>query len=399
MLTNNHSANVNANLCTAARSLILLVGTITSNSWALEIGTLTTIVPSENLPSEATVKTSNNNLDVVFHQGELYFAWRTSTSHFASSKTLLHIVKQTATGAWQFEKTLHTGKDLREPRFLSLNGELFLYFAELGTNPIAFQPGRTLAVKKDAAGNWGDIIDIFDNGFIPWRINNVNGEPVMIGYRGGENIYQGGQQSLELMLLTTHNGLAWEPAFNESGVVLESGVSETDFIVTDDYLLAVGRNEAGDDDGWGSKICRAEKQHLADWHCVADPRKFDSPLLLNHNDNAYLIARRQVAYHGKYDLGWRNSSFSFQNLMYQAFYWLSPKRCAIWQVNPQTLTVDWLADLPSAGDTCFPSAIENDDGSFDIYNYSSDPEQGAHWSWIKGQLSPTQIYKINVTFP
>lgn len=362
----------------------------------VELGYLEQLIPSHQLPNQIEVNTSNNNLDVIHFNDELYLAWRTSVSHFASSQSRLYIIRQTADGRWHYETEIHTGRDLREPRFLSLNGELFLYFAELGVNPLAFQPGRTLMVKKDQQGHWTPNQTLFSNGFIPWRINWVDGAPVMIGYRGGEDIYQADQSELQLMLLTTDDGRHWYPAFNETGVVLESGVSETDFIVTDDYLLAVGRNEAGDADGWGSKICRSPRQDLSDWYCVPDPRKFDSPLMIEHGGNAYLIARRQTAYGGRYDLGWRSLSFEFQNLIYQAFYWLSAKRCAVWHVDPETLSVTWLKDLPSAGDTCFPSAIALEDGSFDIYNYTSDPQAGADWSWIKGQTSPTSIYKINV---
>lgn len=372
----------------------LLWGT---SAYALVLGEAETLVPANNLPQAIQVNTSNNNLDVIHHNGELYFAWRTSVSHFASHQTRLYVVKEADDGGWLYQTEIHTGKDLREPRFLSLNGELFLYFAELGINPLAFQPGRTLVVKMDAQGTWSGPRILFDDGFIPWRINSVDGQPIMIGYRGGEDIYQGNQNALQLLLLTTGDGETWVPAFNDDGVVLESGVSEADFIVSDDYLLAVGRNEAGDEDGWGSKICRAQRADLGQWHCVPDPRKFDSPLLIQHKGKAYLIARRQVAYGGDYDLNWRNFSVNFQNILYQAFYWLSAKRCAVWQVDPEELTVTWLTDLPSAGDTCFPSAIERADGSFDIYNYSNDPEQGKNWSWVKGQVSPTLIYRINMT--
>lgn len=384
-------------------AMVLLMAGISSSALGGEQITVSQsdpemIIPSEGLPAEAIVNTSNNNLDVIEHEGDLYFSWRTSLSHFASDQTLLQVMKKSPGGDWQYEFSLHAGKDLREPRFLSLNGELYLYFAELGTNPIAFEPGRTLYVKRDSNGEWGGTEVLFDNGFIPWRINWVNNRPIMIGYQGGENIYQADQTLLSLIMLTTDDGAQWYPAYGDDGVVLESGVSETDFAISGDYLYAVGRNEAGDEDGWGSKICKAPMSDPSNWHCEIDRRKYDSPLLISSDEGIYLVARRQVFYGGNYDLKWRGFSFDLQSLVYQAFYWLSPKRCSIWRLDKETLSISWLVDIPSAGDTCFPSAIKQGDGSFDIYNYSSDYTQGATWSWIQGQLNDTHIYKVNIKF-
>lgn len=355
------------------------------------------LVPSELLPEEAEINTSNNNLDVIEHEGRLYFSWRTSTTHFASSATIIHVVSKTA-GAetWDYETSIETGKDLREPRFLSLNGELFLYIAELGTSPIAFEPGRTLFIKKDVEDNWRAPETIFADGFIPWRINFHEGQPLLIGYRGGGNIYQGNQEGLTLIILTTDDGVNWTPAYGNEGVVLISGVSETDFVFDEEGLIAVGRNEAGDEDGWGSKVCRAYYEDLSDWNCEPTRKKFDSPLMIKSGDNLLLIARRQISFGGNFDLGLTFLPTVVQNLLYQAAYWVTPKRCSVWSVNGDALSVKWLQDLPSAGDTCFPSAVEQADGSFDIYNYSSDYENHSYWPWLQGQLNPTHIHRINI---
>lgn len=376
-----------------------ILAAVISSSHAAVQSDLEYIVPSAKLPASAEINTSNNNLDVIKHNGDLYFVWRTSKNHFASRNTRLQVLRKPA-GAdqWLMETNISTGKDLREPRFLSLNGELFLYFAELGSNALAFEPGRTLMQKRLPDGRWSAITTIFDDGFIPWRIHHYSGQTLMIGYRGGENIYQANNRGVKLSILTTEDGIHWLPAFGADGQVLSSGVSETDFVFTEKGLVAVGRNEAGDSDGWGSKICRAAHADLAKWTCKADPRKFDSPLMLSQDGNTYLIARRQVAFDGRYDLGFRQFSYAFQNIVYQANYWWTPKRCSLWRVDEESLSVEWIEDLPSAGDTCFPSAIENADGSYDIYNYTSDFVNHANGPWLRGQLNPTSIYKVTVDF-
>lgn len=361
------------------------------------LGDVEFIVPSAKLPSEIKVNTSNNNLDVIKHNGEIFLAWRTSKNHFASDETVMYVVrKKEGDDQWVYETEIHTGKDLREPRFLVLDKELYLYFAELGTSATAFEPGRTLMKKRNVNGEWEALEELFTDGFIPWRINQWQGKPLMIGYRGGENIYQANALPLNLYILSTEDGRNWNPIFSESGVVLNSGVSETDFVFDDEGIIAVGRNEAGDKDGWGSKICRAYFSDLSDWHCNVDRRKYDSPLMLKNKTGTYLVARRQVAFDGNFDLEWRILPSLLENLANAALYWWTPKRCSVWSVDAKALTVTWLKDLPSAGDTCFPSALAQEDGSFDIYNYTSDYERFADSAWLRGQLNDTFIYKINL---
>ena len=63
----------------------------------------------------------------------------------------------------------------------------------------------------------------------------------------------------------------------------------------------------------------------------------------------------------------------------------------------EALTVEWVLDLPSRGDTCFPSALDEGGGGFMLYNYSSDPD-GEELSWLEGQMGPTNIYRQRLTF-
>ena len=53
----------------------------------------------------------------------------------------MYIASSTDLGrSWALEKVIEKGKDLREPYLLEVNGTLFFYFFEAGTNPIAFEP-------------------------------------------------------------------------------------------------------------------------------------------------------------------------------------------------------------------------------------------------------------------
>ena len=102
------------------------------------LGATTQIAPGPGLPREyqdlrtALAARSNNNLDVVRHQGRVYLASRLSRDHFASPDTSLLVFSSSDEQSWDFEARFTLGTDLREPRFLSYRGRLFLYFAKLG---------------------------------------------------------------------------------------------------------------------------------------------------------------------------------------------------------------------------------------------------------------------------
>jgi hypothetical protein len=290
------------------------------------------------------------------------------------------------------------GTDLREPRFLSWDGKLFLYFAVLGQDPLAFEPQKMMGLEKAAAG-WTTPVDVYLPKFIPWRTRTVGGTSYMMAYIGGENIYENDREALEIHFLTTADGWTWTPVVSGQAAVQTGGGSETDWAFLDDgSLVAVTRNEAGDTFGWGSKICRASAGSLGDWTCAADPRKYDSPLVFRHGADVYLLARRNVTETGDYDLGLDEYEPGEQTRRYLLDYSQRPKRCALWKVDPTSLGVSHIVDLPSQGDTCFPGLIEGAlPDTYVVYNYSS-PLDGEDLPWITAQTGPTNIYRLELTF-
>jgi len=98
---------------------------------------------------------------------------------------------------------------------------------------------------------------------------------------------------------------------------------------------------------------------------------------------------------GWFDLGVEGLSNDDAFLQYSLDYWERPKRCALWRVEPDALTVDFVLDLPSRGDTCFPSAIPTGEDSYHVYNYSS-PLDGPDLGWLLGQGGVTNIYRTEL---
>ena len=363
-----------------------------------------TVVPdSAAMPEGVVSQTAHNNLDVIWHRGRLFFAFRTAPLHFASRDVVLYVVSTTDLQSWTLETSITMGKDLREPRFLSLGDRLVLYFARLGEITFTFEPEAMMLSERLGGCQWTAPEELWpagaDAAFIPWRARAVDGRGQLIGYTGGENIYDFDSAGIEVHWLSSDDGRQFQPVVSGRSAVLVGGSSETDWaMLADGSLVAVSRNEAGDDFGWGSKICTAQAGALGDWSCLADPKKYDSPLVFRHGAGVYLIGRRQVINDGLYDLGMDELTPSEQTLEYQTQYWGSPKRCSLWQVDPQTRSVSHLLDLPSNGDTCFASLVPLGSDQYLVFNYTS-PLDDPELSWRDGQFGPTSIYRTTLTMP
>jgi hypothetical protein len=371
------------------------------------------VVPSAGLPAEANVLVSNNNLDVVRFDGRVWLVWRTAPDHFASTKTLMHVVSSADETTWRFEKTFAVGSDLREPRFLVLGTTLFVYFARLGADPVKFQPQGVSFAKRNADGSWTELADVTRavpdgdgggasapmKGYIAWRVKTERGKPYMTAYLGGEHIYDFDGKPLDVELLTTADGTTWQGVSPAKPVVSRGGGSETDFAIGDDgTLFGVVRNEAGDETGFGSKVCRAPASDLSAWTCKHDPRKYDSPLMFAYDGEVYLVGRRNVTESGNFDLGKPAEDLSQTALQYGIDYRSHPKRCSLWRYVQNEDRIAYVLDLPSKGDTCFASRVAGaSPEEWVLYNYSSDID-GPDVSWAEGQVSPTFVYRHVLRF-
>ena len=356
------------------------------------------VVPFASPPDGVETQPGNNNLDVALHDGRVFLAFRTAPNHFASDQTMLYVVSSSDQGSWRYEGSFDRDTDLREPRLLSYGGELFLYFAVLGTDSMNFEPQGSMVSAYRGPDDWSEPEWFYLDEFIPWRAKVVDGVPYLIGYVGGGNIYEFSGEPLAVHWLTTDDGKDWTAAVPGQPVVQEGGGSETDFVLLDDgSLIAVMRNEAGDETGWGSKICRAEAGALGDWSCVGDKKKYDSPLLFRDGDAVWLVGRRHLTETGNYDLDRDELSHEEQTLLYEIEYSLERKRCSLWRVDPETLDVAFEFDLPSKGDTCFASMLPGSSpGVVTVYNYSNPLDTEGDPSWLVGQGQPTIIYRADV---
>ncbi len=377
------------------------------------VGAPRQVIPGPGLPPQIRVGRSNNNLDVVRHEGRLFLAWRTAPTHFASADASLPVVASDDAGhSWSFEHLVQAWRDVREPRLVSWRGRLLLYWFTAGRSGVRFEPDRIWVSERrpgataSAPGTWSEPMAISPPDCVVWRVRPVGDRLAMTLYRGAGALFTAHPVPLTVEWWGSDDGLAWAP-FDATRPVVHDGGSETDFIeLPDGRVVAVVRKE-GPEAGWGADIgCspRPGEGQLAAWRVRADPRKFDSPLLFLDRGRPFLVTRRQVAFGGRFDLAVPPLSWLApprRTKADQLAYWLTPKRTAVYAIDPDALTATWLVDLPSAGDTAFAGevvadAADPDNGVHLIFNYSSPTNRG-WWPWVVGQLNPTHIDAVEVT--
>ena len=357
------------------------------------------VIPG-NLPSQVTDQNSNNNLDVAKLDGRVYLAWRTAPSHFASPLTRLYVISSADEVNWDFEAVFSLDSDIREPRFLVWNGQIFLYVARLGNNATTFTPLGMSMTTRNTDGTWTALTPFYDPDYLAWRTKVERGTPYMLTYLGGEHIYDFSGLPISIAFLTTTDGTNWTPVDPEHPFIYTGGGSETDFVISDDNMIyGVIRNEEGDSSGIGSNICHASLSDPAYWSCTHDPKKYDSPLMFWYDGEAYLIGRRNVTETGNFELPNPTDAGIVEQSTTDGFaYWYERKRCSLWRYVQGEDRIAYVLDLPSRGDTCYAGILETDTpGVYTVYDYSS-PLDGPDLKWNQGQNGFTHIYRHTLSF-
>src|SRR5437764_9953453 len=218
-----------------------------------------TVVPSAGLPPEVSVDRSNANLAVATFQGRVFLVFRTAKWQIADDNARLYVVSSTDQVHWRYEGAFTYGRDLREPRFLVWQGHLFLYFALLGSDPAAFEPGGTLATQYESPGNWSKparIVPLDD--FVPWSFQLRDGRAYTSGVTGGGGTFQPNPPPKHVYWMTTEDGFAWHAVNPAQPIVYTGQCGETDFaFLPSGEMVTACQTEEVDSLGWGAKVCTA----------------------------------------------------------------------------------------------------------------------------------------------
>ncbi len=368
----------------------------TPPQWTPVLGEPRWVVPSTGIPLETAPLAANNNVSIALHDGLLFMAWRSAPSHFASADSRMYMAASADLGHnWSYEATWALGADVREPLLYVVNGTLHFQMFEAGTNPLAFEPLHTWRTRRDQAGQWQDLESWGEQGQVPWEVIVREDGAWLSSYLGEHYDLDAGPEALDVRLSQSTDGLNWEAV-----TVYTGGASEAAFqFDSEGALWAVLRNEDGDDSGFGSLLCTAPPGEATRWTCPTEssPERYDSPRMFLHEDEIWLLARRDIG--GPYDQGRTDLSFENQRRTYLLDYSSRPKRTALYRIDRDNHEVVHVQDLPSAGDTAFPSVVQLDEHRFLVANYSS-PFEDPDRTWLAGQVSDdgTGIYLIELNF-
>ncbi len=357
------------------------------------------VVPSPRLPAEVDIQPSNNNLAIALHGDRLFFAWRTAPTHFASDHARLYVVSSPDMGqSWTLETTVSLGKDLREPFLLSVGARLFLYFAELGDSPYAFEPARLWRMERLGPARWSEKEQWGGPREMAWEFKVRRGRAWVTSYRGKH--YGIRESPVDVLFRSSSDGVHWSAPSGSDDVVYRGGASEAAFEFDETgRLWAISRNEDGDATGFGSLLATAPPGRPGEWLFPArsDPHRYDSPRMFRHGRDIYVVARRDLGS----PIGARLTLLptTLRKLLLWPTYSLRPKRTTLYRLDRARHRLVAVADLPSAGDTAFPSIARLGPHAFLIANYTS-PLDESEASWFRGQVSArgTRIYFVVLRF-
>ncbi len=394
------------------------------------------VVPSPGLPPEAAPLPANNNVAIERFDGRLYLAWRSAPTHFASDQAALVVTSSADEGrTFRLEQRLERKTDVREPHFVVMNGKLILYFMELGSTAVSFEPKQAHRLWRRPDGSWSDVEKApLPERMMVWEIKTHDGLAYLTAYQGN-HYTSDNEAAIDVYFKKSTDGLTWEDVNPSRPVVYHGGVSEVAFeFDAGGNLWAVTRNEDGDASGFGSHVAFAPAGALGEWQfpSKSSPFRYDSPRMFRQGDDLYLVARRNIVYTGDGERDFVDAPFdtwgegddflplSLRRASRLLAYSARPKKTSIYTIDRRRRAVVWLKDLPSASDTAFASVAQLDARRFVIANYSSPVRGGgfawapdselapaacdgaARWSWIRGQTSHdcgTRIYLATLSFP
>jgi len=352
----------------------------------IKIRSVEDLFTSSKFPTDV-LQRHNAFPDAIFFDGKEYVAFRSAKNHYPTRSSTIVIISRKNNSAWMVELTIQIPRtDVRDPRFLVVNGHLNLYFGTVHANRYAFRLLSTYVVLTTGDEQWTKPIRVYKPGYIHSRVRKIGHIYYMCVY----------SQRMRppfhsvCRIVTSTDGLLW----NEKslfGELVEEGTESDCIVIGKNKLLWIIRNDFGLNHKAGSYIKIIQRNGTV-LSCRYDKRKYDAPLLLSIQEDIYLLSRSQESFHGNYNTGIPLLPKAILNSLYLVLYWLTPKTTSLWKIDIESLEIIKCLDLPSQGDTGYCSFVENKNGEKYIYNYSSDLSKHPT-SWRRGQTKPTSIYK------
>jgi len=315
----------------------------------------------------------NENTDLFRFQGAIYLVHRTAESQLLGPNSALFVYRSTDEGA-SFTRVAVipavNDRDIRDPAFYELNGQLFLKAItrvrgftakdqDVNTISVAFQ-------SPDGV-NWTYKGSIGPTGWGFWRVVALHGTLYSAAYQDGD---------LQVVLYSSTDGVTWVAGPQIYGVAADTPL-ETELVITpEERMLAIVRMDGNEDELLGdkgrlrTKLCWASMPFQSfDCPYEITGARLDGAAHFWQNGRLFVVARKHLptALRKRTDLYELTGDVEHGPLD----------------------AVDW-GELPSAGDTGYAGVVGLHDGRTLMSWYSGDFT--ADLPWTASMLSGTDIW-------
>lgn len=321
------------------------------------------MLPLENWPAVSNGR-HNSNTDLIRWQDQFYLIHASSRWHFASDDCRLILWKSPDARKWEKVREFAIpGEDIRDPKLAIIKDRLFLFV--LGNRLRNPEPYGTLQCSSEDGATWTDLTPVEPAGWLFWRPKTQDTQTWYVPAYWNEH----GKS----ILLASEDGEHWR----EIATIYEGDRNdETDFEFTPDgRIIATARLEFSEDLCGDPRACTAivtARPPYTTWTHVKDyTTRLDGPCLFTYGGGIYAVGR-----HNPQSPRW---PWYFGSIF-------GKKRTALYRVTQDHL--EYLSDLPSAGDTAYAGTVIHD-GSLFISYYTSNLRRD--YPWILGMLLPSDI--------
>ena len=325
------------------------------------------IDPSFDIETWSVAANGQHNAyaDLILWRGAFILVHATSPSHLGSTRSRILIKRSVDGRQWETLATLRLPNlDIRDPKVVVIEDRLHLY--ALPNDSLYATPKSTVLAVSDDGVDWSEFEPLKPEGWLFWRPKTFDGVTWYVAaywHKHGQSI-----------LLRSTDGRSWDRV---SEIYQGEANDETAIeFLADGRLLATARLEGRADSPWGhpdaGTLVAVAEPPFEQWrHHKSRVTRLDGPALFRLGDRLFAFARYQPGPFGR--LTGLGGAFS-------------RKRTSLFRVAPSGL--EWLTDLPSAGDTSYAGVVVHD-GHLYVNYYTSRIDRD--YPWVLGMFLSTEI--------
>jgi hypothetical protein len=316
----------------------------------------------------------DENTDLVVYEGATYLVHRTANSQILGPNSSLRVYRSTDHGAtWSTPAIIPApmDRDLRDPHFYTVNGQLALHaITRLPVNSTRDSNVDSISVNtisSDGGTTWSALTAIGPEQQSFWRTRaDDDGTWYSAAYHDGDT---------QVQLFSSADGVTWTAGAVIYDVSADTPL-ETELLFHDGTMTALVRMDGTDDEILGNqgrlrtKICTATRPYTTfDCSLELDGQRWDGPVAFAWRGRTFVVARKHLP-------GVANK-----------------KRTALYEFIPPASYVEH-GEFPSAGDTSYAGVAPIDADRFLVSYYSSNVQDDQPWA--RAMFEASDIWQATI---